>query len=89
MNSLYMLQRLGAVSITAVAALFAGAAFASNFDIPGGELEPALNAYTAQSGVQLVVSNEAIKGMQDKGREGRSVARRRASAYSEGDGIRL
>jgi len=70
MKSLYKLRKLVAATISVGAMLLAGAAFASSFNIPGGELEPALNAYTAQSGVQLVVSNEAIKGIRTKGVKG-------------------
>jgi iron complex outermembrane recepter protein len=40
------------------------------FNIPGGALETALNSYTAQTGVSLVVSNEAIRGVRSHGVRG-------------------
>ena len=43
---------------TACASVIATAALGTNFDVPGGSLEAALNAYSAQSGVQLMVPND-------------------------------
>jgi outer membrane receptor protein involved in Fe transport len=37
-------------------------AFAHNFDIPAGDLKAALNAYSAQSGIPLIFSGDAVKG---------------------------
>jgi iron complex outermembrane receptor protein len=45
-------------------------ALADQFDIPGGTLETALNLYTAQTGVSLVVSNDAIRGVRTRGVRG-------------------
>ncbi len=52
------------------ACLFTGAAHAGNFNIPAGDLESALNVYTAQTGAALLVSNDAIKGIRSKGARG-------------------
>jgi outer membrane receptor protein involved in Fe transport len=58
--------------------LFAAIAFvttvniarADTFNIPGGDLETALSAYMAQTGVALVVSDDAIKGVHSRGVNG-------------------
>ncbi len=54
---------LGAVSATCLLSL----AYAGNFNIPGGDLANALEVYTAQSGVQLVVSHELVKNIKTHG----------------------
>ncbi len=43
---------------------------AASFDIPGGGLKAALDAYAAQAGVQLIVSSDAIKGAKSAGVQG-------------------
>ena len=50
--------------------LLAAAASARDFNIPSGDLEAALDSYTAQTGVALIVSNEAIHGIRTKGVQG-------------------
>jgi len=52
------------------AALLALGAVAKEFDIPAGDLRAALDAYSQQSGVALVVSDEAVKGAHSKGAKG-------------------
>ena len=51
----------------AIAALCAGAAWAETFDIPSGDLKTALDSYARQTGVALMVSDDAIKGVRTKG----------------------
>ena len=46
------------------------AASAANFNINGGDLKSALGAYTAQTGLMLMVSDEAIKGVRSAGVRG-------------------
>jgi len=55
---------------TAALALLATPVWAGNFDIAGGELRSALKAYAAQTGVPLMVSDEAIKGVHSTGVKG-------------------
>ncbi|HTO40764.1 MAG TPA: TonB-dependent receptor [Rhizomicrobium sp.] len=59
---------------TTTASLFAlvlaQAAHAQDFNIPGGDLARALNAYTAQTGQSLVVSGDAVRGVTSKGVRG-------------------
>jgi iron complex outermembrane receptor protein len=52
-----------------VAALSTGA-YAAQFDIPGGDLNGALSAFSAQTGVQLVMSYDAVKGARSRGAHG-------------------
>jgi outer membrane receptor protein involved in Fe transport len=60
-------------SIALAAGLCAGfvsAASAENFNIPGGALNEALDAYGKQAGVQLIYSDEAVKGVRSPGANG-------------------
>ncbi len=59
-------------SASAVASLFALAtgAYGADFNIPSGDLTAALNAYSAQSGVHLMVSTDAIRGIKTSGVKG-------------------
>ena len=52
-----------------LAALATGAT-AEQFNIPSGDLTSALNAYSAQTGLQLVVSATAVKGVFSHGAKG-------------------
>jgi len=45
----------------------APALFAEVFNIPGGELDAALDAYSAQSGIVVAISNDAIRGVHTNG----------------------
>ena len=45
-------------------------AFASSFNIPAGDMDHALQAYMAQSGVQLFVSDDIVKGLHTNGVRG-------------------
>jgi len=55
---------------TAAAALMSSAAQAESFNISGGDLESALSAYSAQTGIELIVSDEAIRGIRTSGVKG-------------------
>ncbi len=52
------------------AAICATGAVAGSFDVPGGDLNAALNAYAKQSGLQLIYSGEAVKNVQTRGAKG-------------------
>jgi iron complex outermembrane receptor protein len=45
-------------------------AAAKVYDIPSGDLVTALDAYSAQSGVQIIYSDDAVKGRHTKGAKG-------------------
>jgi len=51
-------------------AAVASTAIAANIDVPGGDLESALNVYSAQTGVPLLVQSDAIKGVRTGGARG-------------------
>ncbi|HVT25268.1 MAG TPA: TonB-dependent receptor plug domain-containing protein, partial [Rhizomicrobium sp.] len=55
---------------TACALLLASGTWAADFNIPAGDLESALNAYTSTTGVDLIVATDAIKGVRTKGAMG-------------------
>ncbi len=50
--------------------LFASAAIADSFNIPSGDLKGALDAYAAQTGLNLVFPDDAVKGIQSRGAQG-------------------
>ncbi len=50
--------------------MLSGAAFAGEFSIAGGDLKDALNAYSVQSGLPLLVSTDAVKGIRSSGIKG-------------------
>jgi outer membrane receptor protein involved in Fe transport len=56
-----------AVCATILAGVLATAAAGRNFDVPSGDLEQALKSYIAQTGVQLVFSASAVKGVRTNG----------------------
>ncbi|HUJ02733.1 MAG TPA: TonB-dependent receptor, partial [Rhizomicrobium sp.] len=66
---------------------FAGAAQADRFDIPGGDLKAALDAYTNQTGVELVVAGEAVKGVRTNGAKGEFTAYAALSRILAGTGF--
>jgi|HubBroStandDraft_2_1064218.scaffolds.fasta_scaffold13732_2 iron complex outermembrane receptor protein len=53
-----------------LACLLATVAFAELFNIPAGDLKGALDVYAKQTGVELVVSAEALNGARTKGAKG-------------------
>ncbi len=55
---------------TACAAALFATAQAADFNIPGGDLESALNAYSKQAGIRLMYSDDAVKGIHTKGVSG-------------------
>ncbi len=50
--------------------ILGGVALAENFNIPAGDLKAALDAYTTQTGVELIVSSVALKGVKTRGAQG-------------------
>jgi iron complex outermembrane recepter protein len=55
---------------SACVAALSSSGYAAEFDIPGGDLNGALSAFSAQSGVQLVMSYDAVKGARSHGVKG-------------------
>ena len=63
-------NRLKTLILGSVALIASSAASAESFNIPGGDLVSALDAYTSQTGVALVVSDDAIRGVRTRGVSG-------------------
>ena len=55
---------------TAIALPLMGAASAESLDIPAGDLETALNVYTAQTGVPIALSATAASKVRTRGVRG-------------------
>ncbi len=62
-------------------------AFAASFDIPSGDLKFALDAYARQTGVSLVYSGEAVKGIRTQGVKGEVATPDALSRLLEGTGF--
>ncbi|HVT23907.1 MAG TPA: TonB-dependent receptor, partial [Rhizomicrobium sp.] len=54
----------------ALGALFSASASAESFNVPSGDLAQALDSYTKQSGVQLMISGDEVQGVRTKGVHG-------------------
>ncbi len=65
MSSLKHLRTVIAASASIVA--LANAASGRDLDVPGGDLEQALKSYISQTGVQLVFSTNAVRGVRTRG----------------------
>ncbi len=69
------------------ACLFTSAAFAASFNIPGGDLKSALDAYAHQSGITLMYSPDAVKGAQSRGATGNLTNNDALSKILSGTGL--
>jgi iron complex outermembrane recepter protein len=74
---------LAGVSVIALTS----AAVAENFNIPAGTLENALNAYSQQSGRQLLYPNALVKGVRTRGAAGDMTAEVALSRILTGTGL--
>jgi iron complex outermembrane recepter protein len=64
------LSILKSALIGGASAIIATGAWAHDFNIPAGDLGSALNAFTTQAGIALVVSGDAVKGVHTRGAQG-------------------
>ena len=71
----------------ASAAFISGVAQAASFDIPAGSMDSALQAYMAQSGVQLFVSDDLVKGLHTNGVKGNLSPDEALSRLLNGTGL--
>ena len=78
--------RSALIAGASLAAMATGAA-AAEFNIPAGDLKTALDAYAAQTGVALVVSDEAIRGAHTKGAQGDFTALVALNRILDGTGL--
>ncbi|HEY5238539.1 MAG TPA: STN domain-containing protein, partial [Rhizomicrobium sp.] len=58
------------VAAMAASMALATASFAANFDIPGGSLKSALNAYATQTGIPLIYLDQDLDSAHSKGVKG-------------------
>ncbi|HEY4125974.1 MAG TPA: TonB-dependent receptor, partial [Rhizomicrobium sp.] len=72
---------------TALAAL-ATAATAEQFNIPAGDLKTALDVYARQTGAQLLVSTDAVKGVRTRGVQGDMGAETALTRLLSGTGFK-
>ncbi|MDQ0070340.1 hypothetical protein J2W34_002125 [Variovorax boronicumulans] len=84
-------SHLGLVFAAAAGLLVAGPAFAHamEFDVKGGELRPALDAYIAQSGVQLIYKVQDVKDLSTRGLKGKIAADAALDRLLEGTPLRV
>ncbi len=64
-------------------------AHAADFNIPSGDLAAALDAYTAQTGVELVVSEAALRGMRSQGVRGQLPSEEALTKLLKGTGFTI
>ena len=69
--------------------LMAFAAHAESFNIPGGDLKSALDAYAHQTGVNLIVAGAEVNGVQTKGVQGDLSADGALSRLLSGTGFSM
>jgi outer membrane receptor protein involved in Fe transport len=74
-------------SCSAAALLISQAAFATDFNVPGGDLRAALESYKAQSGVSLFVLTDTVKGVHTAGVRGDLPADEALSRILKGTGF--
>lgn len=60
-----------------------------DFDVRGGELRPALDAYIAQSGVQLIYKMEDVKDLSTRGVKGKIAADAALDRLLDGTRLRI
>ncbi|HTO42006.1 MAG TPA: TonB-dependent receptor, partial [Rhizomicrobium sp.] len=76
-------------SLAALLMAFAGTAQAESFNIPGGNLKSALDAYAQQTGVNLIVAGSDVKGIQSNGVRGDFSADSALSRLLTGTGFTM
>lgn len=86
-----LLKHPGLALVAAACLLAAGPAFAHamEFDVKGGELRPALDAYIAQSGVQLIYKVEDVKDLSTRGLKGKIAADAALDRLLDGTRLRV
>ena len=75
---------IGGAAIAAVSP-----AHANSFDIPGGDLGPALSAYSRDTGIELLYLDEQLKGVHTRGAQGDLTATAALSRILAGTGFAM
>ncbi|GER18000.1 hypothetical protein D3C87_638850 [compost metagenome] len=81
--------RLALVAAAGLLATGLAVAHAREFDVKGGELRPALDAYIAQSGVQLIYKMEDVKDLSTRGIRGKVAADAALERLLDGTRLRV
>ncbi len=81
-TGLFKAALAGGASLLALAS----AAHADQFNIPGGNLETALDAFAQQTGVQLLIADDAVRGAHTRGAKGDLTAAAALSRILAGTG---
>ncbi|HTO41483.1 MAG TPA: TonB-dependent receptor plug domain-containing protein, partial [Rhizomicrobium sp.] len=74
---------------SAALAFISGAAFAQDFNVPGGDLKSALDVYAVQSGVQLMYGDRQVSGVQSGGVKGALSAEDALGRLLKGTGFSM
>src|ERR1044072_6895713 len=83
-----MMTKQSRIKIALLGTVFvAGAAQAESFNVPEGDLRAALSLYSSQAHVQLMVSDEAVKGIRSSGAQGDLSADAALSRILHGTGF--
>ncbi len=78
---------LNSAAAGGVLCIVASTAFAAQFDIPAGTLEGALTTYMHQTGVQLMVSEDAVRGARTHGVRGDLTSEEALTRILSGSGF--
>jgi iron complex outermembrane receptor protein len=84
--SKFRILKSAALAGVSAFALAAGAS-AAQFNIPSGDLQNALDAYSVQSGVSLIVSGDVVRGIHTRGAIGELTADAALSRILAGTGL--
>ncbi len=82
------MKRLIKLKFALLAATAVTPALAAGFDVPGGDLKSALDAYAHQAGIALVYSEDAVKGVRTRGTHGEQASDAALSNILAGTGFR-
>jgi len=81
------LQILNSVLAGTAALLLAGSAQADDFNIPAGDLKAALNSFAAQTGLNLIVSDDVVRGAHTTGAQGNFTQSAALTRILQGTGL--
>ncbi len=84
----YWKTRTAALASAAISALCTSAQ-ATDFNIPGGDLKSALDAYSRQAGISLLYPVDEVKGIPTKGAQGELTSTEALTKILTGTGFRM
>src|SRR5690242_4621039 len=84
----YWKTRTAALASAAICALSTSAG-ATDFNIPGGDLKAALDAYSRQAGISLLYPVDEVRGIPSKGAQGELSSSDALTRILNGTGFRM